>query len=54
MRFVASQEAKLKAVSLSEINAVIRKYIDPSRITNVFAGDFAGAQKTLASGAVQK
>ena len=44
MNFVVAQEAKLAAVGVKEVNAVIRAYFDPARIVNVYAGDFSGAK----------
>jgi zinc protease len=48
MKFVADEEAKIKATTLAEVNAAIVKYIDPARLVQVFAGDFAGAAKLAA------
>jgi zinc protease len=45
MKFIADNEARLKATSLAEVNAAIVKYIDPARLVQVFAGDFANVAK---------
>lgn len=45
MRFVTEQEARLQAVSVAEVNAAIRKFIDPARVVSAFAGDFAAQAK---------
>lgn len=46
MQFVADYEARLKDTTLAQVNATIVKYIDPSRLVQVLAGDFAHAAKT--------
>jgi zinc protease len=33
-------EAKIKALRPAEVNAAFRKYVDPSKLTTVKAGDF--------------
>ncbi len=40
MSFDAHFEDKLKALTLDEVNNVFRRYIDPSKLTMVQAGDF--------------
>jgi len=40
MEFQAQQESKLKSLSVEEVNAALRKYIDPKRLSVVTAGDF--------------
>ncbi|MBV1774953.1 insulinase family protein [Burkholderiaceae bacterium DAT-1] len=45
MAVSAAQEARLKALSVADVNAVIRKYLDPQHFLHVYAGDFAGAAK---------
>ena len=45
MKFVADNEAKLKATSLAEVNAAITKYFDESKLVQVYAGDFVAAAK---------
>ncbi|PHV12345.1 M16 family metallopeptidase [Chitinimonas sp. BJB300] len=48
MAFTAEQETRLRAVTLADVNAAIRKYIDPARLVNVYAGDFAHAKQAVA------
>lgn len=43
--FDAELEKKVDALTLADINAAWRKYIDPGKITIVKAGDFEGAKK---------
>ncbi|GLH72964.1 peptidase M16 [Geothrix limicola] len=43
--FQADLEAKVKALKLDEINAALKKYLDPSRLVIVKAGDFAKSEK---------
>lgn len=43
MRFEAALEARLQQVSVDEVNAALRKYVDPAKFVNVYAGDFAKA-----------
>lgn len=43
--FQAELEAKVKALTLDEVNAALRKYLDPARLVVVKAGDFAKADK---------
>ncbi|MEJ2794499.1 pitrilysin family protein [Iodobacter sp. LRB] len=40
MQFSADFEARLKALSPEQIKAVVVKYIDPARLSVVYAGDF--------------
>jgi zinc protease len=39
----AELEAKVKALKLEEVNTALRKYLDPTRLVVVKAGDFAKA-----------
>ena len=48
MKFVADNEAKVKAATLAEVNAAIVKYVDPARLVHVYAGDFVAAAKRAA------
>ena len=50
MKFVADNEAKLKATSLAEVNAAITKYFDESKLVQVYAGDFVAAAKRAEAG----
>ncbi|PWK32637.1 M16 family metallopeptidase [Cupriavidus plantarum] len=38
MAFAASQEQRVRNATVASVNAAIRKYIDPRRVTTVFAG----------------
>ncbi|MDB5932723.1 MAG: DNA-3-methyladenine glycosylase [Massilia sp.] len=49
MAFSANSDARLQALTLEEVNAAMRKYIDPSKFLHVYAGDFAGAAKKAAA-----
>ncbi len=40
MQFQADLESKLKSLNVEEVNAALRKYIDPKRLSVVTAGDF--------------
>jgi zinc protease len=40
MQFQAVLEAKIKAMTVEEVNAALRKYIDPKQLSVVTAGDF--------------
>ena len=46
----AEMDAKLQAVTLDDVNAAFRKYIDPEKFTIVKAGDFARAEKLSSTG----
>jgi zinc protease len=50
MAFTADREAKVKAVTLDQINGVIRKYLDVDHLVQIYAGDFAHSGKTAAAG----
>lgn len=41
LQFDADLEAKIKALTPEQINAAMRKYIDPAKITIIKSGDFA-------------
>lgn len=45
----AEQDGKLAAVTLDQVNAVIRKYFQPEAFAHFYAGDFAGAAKKAAA-----
>jgi zinc protease len=51
MAFNAESDARIQATTLEQANAALRKYIDPSKFFNVYAGDFAGAAKKVAAAA---
>ena len=40
MQFQADQEQKLRKLTPEAVNAAVRKYIDPKRLSIVTAGDF--------------
>ncbi len=46
--FDAGLEQKLQALTVADVNAAWRKYIEPAKITIVKAGDFEGAKKKAA------
>lgn len=41
MKWDEAYEARLKAVTLADVRAVLKKYIDPAKFVSVYAGDFA-------------
>ncbi len=43
--FQAELETKVKALTLAEVNAALRRYLDPARLVVVKAGDFAKTEK---------
>ena len=43
--FQAELEAKVQALKLDEVNAALRKHLDPAKLVIVKAGDFAKAEK---------
>ena len=45
MAFVEKIDALIKATTVADVNAVIRKTLDPSKFLNVYVGDFANAVK---------
>lgn len=51
MVFTADAAAQLQALTVAQVNAAIKKYIEPSKFFNVYAGDFAGAAKKAAAAA---
>jgi len=40
MQFDADLEAKIKALTVEDVNAALRKYIHPEQLSVVTAGDF--------------
>jgi zinc protease len=48
MAFDAESGARLRALTLAQVNAAITKYIMASNFRHVYAGDFAGAAKKAA------
>ncbi len=51
MAFDAALDGKIAALTLDEVNAVIRKFIKPENIAHFYAGDFSGAAKKVAAAA---
>ena len=43
--FVEKVDAQIEATTLEEVNAAIRKTLDPAKFLNIYAGDFAAAAK---------
>ena len=50
----AALEAKIGALTVEDVSAAFRKYIDPVKITVIKAGDFAKVAKQAAAGEVKK
>ncbi|MDF3837749.1 pitrilysin family protein, partial [Cupriavidus basilensis] len=48
MRFVTEYEHGIATATVEQVNAAIRKYLDPARVVHVYAGDFSvtAAQNT--------
>ena len=44
MQFDADLEAKIKALTVDEVNAALRKYVQPAQLSVVTAGDFKEAK----------
>jgi zinc protease len=45
MEYQAKVDRAIEGVTLEQVNAAFRKYIDPSKLATVYAGDFAKAAK---------
>ncbi len=45
----AKLDAEIMAVTLDQVNAAIKKYMQPEKYLHVYAGDFAGAAKKAAA-----
>ena len=45
MLFEAELEAKVRALKLDDVNAALRKHLDPAKLVIVKAGDFAKVEK---------
>ena len=43
MQFTADLDAKYRALTLEQVNAAIRRHLDPAKLSVVTAGDFAAA-----------
>jgi zinc protease len=48
---MAENDAKFEALTVADVNAAFRKYIDPNRLVIVKAGDFAKVASAAAAGA---
>jgi zinc protease len=42
MAFTSALLASIDKLTVADVNAALRKYVDPSKLTQVYAGDFAG------------
>jgi zinc protease len=49
MAFTEQIDLSIEKVSLAEVNAALRKHIDPAKFLHIYAGDFAGAVAKPAS-----
>ncbi|MGI9628644.1 MAG: insulinase family protein, partial [Longimicrobiales bacterium] len=47
MEWHAEREAQIEALTIDQINAAVRRWIDPSKMTFVKAGDFEAAAKVI-------
>jgi len=54
MKFVADFEAKLKALTPQQVQDAMRRHIDPSKLSQAYAGDFAKAAQAAATQAESK
>jgi zinc protease len=45
MLFSAQSDERIGKLTVTEVNAAIRKYLEPGKLLNVYAGDFVGAAK---------
>jgi zinc protease len=50
MLFSAQSDERIAKLTVAEVNAALRKYLEPAKLLNVYAGDFAGAAKKAESG----
>jgi zinc protease len=50
MAFSAQSDERIAKLTVADVNAAIKKYVDPAKLLNVYAGDFAGAAKKAAAG----
>lgn len=41
MRFVTEYEQGIATATVEQVNAAIRKHLDPARVVHVYAGDFS-------------
>ncbi len=46
MAFTQQLDEQIENTSLETVNAAVRRHIDPAKLLHIYAGDFAGADKT--------
>ncbi|MBO9715777.1 MAG: insulinase family protein [Pseudoxanthomonas sp.] len=51
MQFSADLDAKYRALDVDQVNAAIRRHLDPAKLSTFTAGDFAAAEKAPAPAA---
>jgi zinc protease len=49
MAYHGDMDARIQALTLEQVNAALRKHIDPSKLFHVYAGDFVNAAKKAAA-----
>jgi zinc protease len=49
MAFSAESDAQIQALTVAQVNVATKKYAEPTKFLNVYAGDFAGAAKKVAA-----
>jgi zinc protease len=54
MVFTEQMDALIEKTTLTEVNAALRKYLDPAKFFHVYAGDYAGAGQKAAEQAPVK
>jgi predicted Zn-dependent peptidase len=47
MAFTEDREAKIKSATVEQVNGVIRKYLHLDQLVQMYAGDFAKAQRAM-------
>jgi zinc protease len=50
MMFVKAQEEAIRSLTVAEVNAAIKEFIDPARLVIATAGDFANAETAVPAG----
>ncbi|MBI3395836.1 MAG: hypothetical protein HY042_08375 [Spirochaetia bacterium] len=45
MKFSAEQDAAIARLTVEDVNAAVRRHIDPAKFTFVYAGTFGGSSK---------
>jgi zinc protease len=51
MAYTQAREEKVKETTVEQVNEALRKYFDPAKLEQFYAGDFAGAAKKAAESA---